>query len=96
MGAWFFRLRNQNFTLIGIREKMENLGEKMKTHVSKISLGSRARKLALEEVEESQGFLDVKHSKYQKKIHHVFSQSRSFWNYLHFSNWMSRNQDIWI
>ena len=34
---------NQNVTSIGIREKMEDLGEKMKTHVLKISLGSRAR-----------------------------------------------------
>ena len=34
----FVRLRNQNITLIGIREKMKDLGEKMKTHVSKISL----------------------------------------------------------
>ena len=41
--ARFVRLSNQNITSIGIQEKMEDLGEKMKTHVSKISLGSRAR-----------------------------------------------------
>ena len=35
----FFRLRNQNSTSIEIREKMEDLGKKLKTHVSKISLG---------------------------------------------------------
>jgi hypothetical protein len=40
MGVVFFRLRNQNFNVISIREKMEDLGEKMKTHVSKISPGS--------------------------------------------------------
>jgi hypothetical protein len=39
----FDRLRNQNFTSIEIREKMEDLGEKLKTHVSKISPGSWAR-----------------------------------------------------
>jgi hypothetical protein len=38
----FSRLINQNVTLIEIREKMEDLGEKLKTHVSKISLGSWA------------------------------------------------------
>ena len=36
----FVRLSNQIITSIGIREKMEDLGEKMKTHVSKISPGS--------------------------------------------------------
>ena len=39
----FSRLRNQNFTSIEIREKMEALGEKLKTHVSEISSGSQAR-----------------------------------------------------
>ena len=38
-GVGFVRLSNQNITLIGIREKMEDLGEKMKTRVSKISPG---------------------------------------------------------
>ena len=38
-GAGFVILRNKNVTLIRIREKMEYLGEKMKTHVSKISPG---------------------------------------------------------
>ena len=42
-GVRFFRLRNQNITSIEIQEKMEDLGEKMKTYVSKITLGSRAR-----------------------------------------------------
>jgi hypothetical protein len=36
----FSRLNNQNVILIEIWEKMEDLGKKMKTHVSKISLGS--------------------------------------------------------
>ena len=39
----FSRLSNQYVTWIGIREKMEDWGEKMKIHVSKISLGSQAR-----------------------------------------------------
>lgn len=38
----FFILNNQNATLIDIREKIEDLGEKLKTHVLKISLGSQA------------------------------------------------------
>ena len=42
-GVGFVRLINQNVTLIGIEEKMEDLGEKMKTYVSKISMGSWAR-----------------------------------------------------
>ena len=42
LSAKFSRLNNKNFTSIEILEKMEDLGEKMKTHVSKISLGSRA------------------------------------------------------
>ena len=41
--VWFSQLINQYVTWIGIREKMVELGEKMKTHVSKISSGSRAR-----------------------------------------------------
>ena len=41
--AGFSRLRNQYVTWIKIQEKMVDLGEKMKTHVSKISLGSWAR-----------------------------------------------------
>ena len=44
LGVGFVRLRNQNVTSIGIQEKIEDLGEKMKTRVSKISLGSRAKK----------------------------------------------------
>jgi hypothetical protein len=36
MGVGFFKLSNQNVTSIGIQEKMDDLGEKMKTHVSKI------------------------------------------------------------
>ena len=43
LGAGFSRLSNLNFTSIKIREKIEDLGEKMKTHVSKISPRSRAR-----------------------------------------------------
>ena len=43
LSAEFSRLIFQNFTSIGIGEKMEDLGEKIKTHVSKISMGSRAR-----------------------------------------------------
>ena len=38
----FTRLNNQNSTLIKIRKKMEELCEKMKTHVLKISPRSRA------------------------------------------------------
>ena len=38
----FVILKNQNSTSIKIRKKMEEFGEKMKTHVSKISSGSRA------------------------------------------------------
>ena len=69
----FVRLSNQIITSIGIREKMEDLSEKMKTHVSKISPGSRAKKLALGEVEESQGFPEVKHSKYQNEFFTMYS-----------------------
>ena len=39
-GVGFVLLRNQNITLIGIREKKEDLGEQLKTHVSKIYVGS--------------------------------------------------------
>ena len=39
--AYFDRLNNQNNRSIEIQKKMEEFGEKMKTHVSKISLGSR-------------------------------------------------------
>ena len=42
-GAGLSILSNQNVTSIEIREKMEDLGEKLKTNVSKISLGSRAK-----------------------------------------------------
>ena len=42
MSAYFSRLNNQNVTLIEIQKKMEEFGEKMKSHVSKISPGSRA------------------------------------------------------
>ena len=42
-GVRFVRLSNQNVTLIDIREKIEDLGEKMKTHVSKISPSSQAK-----------------------------------------------------
>ena len=50
MGVGFSILSNQNVTWIRIREKMEDLGEKMKTHVSKISLGSWAHGSTLGEV----------------------------------------------
>ena len=63
--AGFARLSNQYVTWTGIREKMEDWGEKMKTHVSKISPGSWAKKLPLRGGEESQVFLEVKHSKSQ-------------------------------
>ena len=43
LSASFSILTNQNVTLIEIQKKMEDLGEKLKTHVSKISLGSRAK-----------------------------------------------------
>ena len=43
LGARFSRLSNQHVTSIGIRDKMEDLGEKMKPHVSKISPGFWAR-----------------------------------------------------
>ena len=39
----FYRLNNENVTSIEIQKKMDDLGEKMKTHVSKISPESRAR-----------------------------------------------------
>ena len=39
---------------------MEDLGEKLKTHVSKIFSEVTGQKLDLGEVEESQGFLEVK------------------------------------
>ena len=42
-GARFARLSNQYVTSIEIREKMEDLCEKMKTHVSKISPRSWSR-----------------------------------------------------
>ena len=41
--AGFARLINQYVTWIRIREKMEDWGEKMKTHVSKITPGSSAK-----------------------------------------------------
>jgi acetyl-CoA carboxylase alpha subunit len=43
LGVGFARLSDQNVTSIGIQEKMEDLGEKLKTNVSKISPGSRAK-----------------------------------------------------
>ena len=55
LGAGFARLSNQYVTLIEIREKMVDLSEKMKTHVSEISPGSQAHGSALGG-EESQGF----------------------------------------
>jgi hypothetical protein len=42
LSAEFVILNNQNSTLIDIPKKMEGFGEKMKTHVSKISLGAQA------------------------------------------------------
>ena len=71
----FFRLSNQNLTSIGIREKMEDLGEKMKTHVSKFSQGP-GQKLALGKVEESQVFPEVKHSKFQNGFFTMYSLGR--------------------
>ena len=55
---------------------MVDLGEKMKTHVSKISPRSRARNLALGEVEESQGFTKVKHSKSKNGFSTTYSLSQ--------------------
>ena len=49
--------------------------------------GVTGQKLALGEVEESQGFLEVKHSKYKKGFF-------TFQNYLQYSNWMSKTEDI--
>jgi hypothetical protein len=43
MSVQFSILTNQNVTLIDIRKKMEDLGKKMKTHVSKISPGLQPR-----------------------------------------------------
>ena len=43
LSAYISILNNQNVTSIEIRKKLEDLGEKMKTHVSKISSRSRAR-----------------------------------------------------
>ena len=42
-GPRFPRLSNQNVTSIDIRKKMGDLGEKLKTHILKISLGTHAR-----------------------------------------------------
>jgi hypothetical protein len=43
LGVVFSIIINQNVTSIEIREKMEDLGEELKTHISKISPGSWAR-----------------------------------------------------
>ena len=43
LGVGFAILSNQNVTSIEIQEKIEDLGEKLKTHDSKISPGSQAR-----------------------------------------------------
>ena len=43
MSVEFSILTKQNVTSIEILKKVENLGEKMKTHVSKISLRSQAK-----------------------------------------------------
>jgi hypothetical protein len=39
LSVGFVRLRNQNITSIKIREKMEYLGEKIKTHLKKFLRG---------------------------------------------------------
>ena len=69
----FVRLRSRIVTLIGIQEKMEYLGEKMKTHVLKFSQGSWARNQPYREVEESQGFPEVKQSKYKHGFFTMYS-----------------------
>ena len=56
LGAGFSILRIQYVTLIRIREKMVDLGEKMKTHVSKNSSGSRARNQPQEKLKSHKGF----------------------------------------
>ena len=43
MSADFYKSNNQNVTSIDIRKKMEDLGVKLKTHVSEISSGLRAK-----------------------------------------------------
>jgi hypothetical protein len=63
--VWFSRLRNQNFTSIEIQEKIEDLCEKLKNPCLKNFSGVTGHKLAPREVEESQEFPKVKHSKYQ-------------------------------
>ena len=60
-GCWreslgFIVLRNQYVTSIWIQEKMEDLGEKMKTHVLKISPGSWAHGSASGEVRSHKDF----------------------------------------
>ena len=54
--AGFSRLSNQYVSWIGIREKMVGWGEKMKTHVSKISPGSRAHGSASWDVKSHKDF----------------------------------------
>jgi hypothetical protein len=54
---------------------MEDLGEKMKTHVFKNFSGVPGQKLALGEVEESQGFMKVKHSKYKNGFFTMYALS---------------------
>ena len=52
---------------------MGDLGEKMKTRVSKNFSRVPGQKLALGEVEESQGFPEMKHSKYQNGFFTMYS-----------------------
>jgi hypothetical protein len=47
---------------------MEDLGEKLKNLCLKNFSRVTGQKLALEEVEESQGFLEVNHSKYKNRF----------------------------
>ena len=60
----FSILSNQNVTSIEIREKMEDLREKLKNPCLKNFSRVMGQKLSLGEVQESQQFPDVKHLKY--------------------------------
>ena len=65
MSAKFSRLNNQNNTSIEIQKKMEELGEKNENPCCKNFSRVKGLILALGGDEESQGNIEVYHSKYK-------------------------------
>ena len=94
--VYFSILSNRYVTWNGIREKMEDWGEKMKTHVSKISPGSRAWFYPMGEVNSHKDFQRYTNQNIKMGFSHEFSWSISFRIYLQFWNRMSKNQDNMI